>query len=253
MNQQISSDLIRDLLDQDHTWSAYALADLDPSFRHLSQWLIEGDSVILIYRGLVPSVIFALGQPSQLQTLFKEVPPDYYIYTLLGYARALIKDRMRIENESHMWRMVLKQHEFPGTTHEGVVELGLDDLERIEALISDHPDRPDSFMTSQLETGIFFGYLDGPELVSFAGTHIVSQWAGVGAIGNVFTRPDRRGQGLATRVTSAVVAELLSQGIETIVLNVAMDNHPALTCYRKLGFIPYCGYYEGTASIVPAK
>jgi ribosomal protein S18 acetylase RimI-like enzyme len=253
MSQQIPGEQIRDLLDRDRVWSAYALADLDPSFRHLSVWFTNGESVLLIYHGLDPAVLFAMGEPSELESLFMNVSPGRYIYTLMGYCRALIRDRLQIENESHMWRMALKYDEFPGTSHEGVVKLGLNDLERIQALISGHPDRPDSFTTSQLETGVFFGYPEGTELLSLAGTHIVSQWAGVGAIGNVFTRPDRRGQGLATMVTSAVVAELISQGIETVVLNVSMDNQPALACYRKLGFTPFCGYYEGTATLVTAK
>jgi len=65
----------------------------------------------------------------------------------------------------------------------------------------------------------------------------------------VFTRPDRRGQGLATRASAAVVKALLEQNIQTIVLNVAMDNEPAVRCYRRLGFRPYCDYYEGVGKL----
>ena len=84
-----------------------------------------------------------------------------------------------------------------------------------------------------------------------AGTHVVSSQARVAAIGNVYTRRDRRGQGLARRTTGAVAAELLRLGIETIVLNVAMDNAPALSVYRGLGFMPFCGYYEGSGELAP--
>jgi predicted GNAT family acetyltransferase len=72
------------------------------------------------------------------------------------------------------------------------------------------------------------------------------------AIGNVFTRPDRRGRGLAKRTTGAVASELLRRGTKTIVLNVAMDNDPAVRAYRALGFMPFCGYYEGVGEWLPA-
>jgi len=102
-----------------------------------------------------------------------------------------------------------------------------------------------------LEAKTFFGIREDGHLVSIAGTHVLSQTYGVAAVGNVFTRPDRRGHGLGTRATAAVVARLLSMDLQTIVLNVSMDNQPAQASYRKLGFWPYCGYYEGLAEITP--
>ena len=148
-----------------------------------------------------------------------------------------------------MWRMVLKSDEFPGTEDQGVVKLELADLGAIQALVSDQPDQPDSFVPIQLDMGPFYGIYEDEALVSMAGFHIQSEWASVAAIGNVFTRPDRRGQGLATKVTAAVIEHVVSQGIDTVVLNVGMNNLPALACYRKLGFWPFCGYYEGTGTI----
>jgi ribosomal protein S18 acetylase RimI-like enzyme len=247
MNSGFSPEHIRRILETDRIWSAYALADLDPEFSASSEWHLHIDSLILIYRGLNPPVLFAMGPLRDLETLFQEIPSRRYVYTLMGYCREMIRSQLKIEVENHMWRMVLKPDEFPGTTAEGVVKLGVPDLKVILELFADHHDRPDAFTSAQLEKGIFFGLFDGTELISIAGTHILSNWAGVAAIGNVFTRPDQRGRGFATRVTAAVVNESLKHGIKTNVLNVAMENAPALACYRKLGFWPYCGYYEGTA------
>jgi ribosomal protein S18 acetylase RimI-like enzyme len=249
MNLVVSIKEIKRILETNRNWSAYALADLDPQYNELCTWLIDKESVVLIYYGLTPPVLFAMGKPDELEGLFFQIPPGKYTYTLIGFCRAIIKPRLDIEIEHHMWRMVLKPEEFPGTGCEGVVKLGLADLDAIQRLVSNQPDQPDAFMPVQLQMGPFFGLSEGDELLSMAGVHIQSHWASVAAIGNVFTRPDRRGQGLATKVTAAVVSELLSHGIETIVLNVEMDNHPALACYRKLGFWPYCGYYEGTGNI----
>jgi ribosomal protein S18 acetylase RimI-like enzyme len=99
--------------------------------------------------------------------------------------------------------------------------------------------------------GPFFGILENDEIISIAGVHIVSRWASVGAIGNVYTRPDRRGRGLATRTTAAVVQTMLEEGIETIVLNVAMDNKPALRCYRNLSSI--AAIAKGVGSLIFAR
>ena len=253
MSPEPSTEMIRKILETDRMWSAYALADLDPKFDELCSWMVNQDSLILIYSGLDPPVLFAIGQPSQLETSFSQVPGGRYTYTLLGFTREIVKHRLENEVEHPMWRMALKPEEFPGMQSQGVVKLGLTNLEAIQGLLSGMPDQPDSFVPAQLQMGPFYGLYEGDELVSMAGVHILSHWANVAAIGNVFTRPDWRGRGLATKVTAAVIENIVSQGIETVVLNVGMDNHPALACYRKLGFWPYCGYYEGTGTITKVR
>ena len=84
-----------------------------------------------------------------------------------------------------------------------------------------------------------------------AGTHLLVPAEGVAAIGNVYTQQDRRGRGLATQVTGAVVAELvrISPALDVIALNVNMTNDAALRVYQRLGFIRYCAFYEGVALV----
>ena len=60
-----------------------------------------------------------------------------------------------------------------------------------------------------------------PALVAVAGTHLLAPEEGAAAIGNIYTRRDRRGRGLGRAVTSAVLADLA--GIETVGLNVRAD------------------------------
>jgi predicted GNAT family acetyltransferase len=98
-----------------------------------------------------------------------------------------------------------------------------------------------------LQEGVYRGVWEGRELIAAAGTHLVVPDQGVGAIGNVYTRRDRRGRGLARRVTSAVAAELLRRQIPTVALNVHQDNLTALRIYEKLGFERYCEFREGVA------
>ena len=68
------------------------------------------------------------------------------------------------------------------------------------------------------------------------------------AVGNIYTHPDFRGNGYGTQTTSAVVSELIRQGIEDIVLNVEQDNLLANHLYERLGFERYCPFYEGPAA-----
>jgi predicted GNAT family acetyltransferase len=70
----------------------------------------------------------------------------------------------------------------------------------------------------------------------------------VAALGNIYTRRDRRGRGLAARVTSAVVNELLPMGIDIIALNVNQRNVSAIKVYGRLGFACYAEFIEGVAS-----
>jgi ribosomal protein S18 acetylase RimI-like enzyme len=93
--------------------------------------------------------------------------------------------------------------------------------------------------------GVFHGIYEGTGLVAVAGTHLLAREEGVAAIGNVYTRHDRRGRGLGRLVTSAVLGELA--GVETIGLNVRADNDAALRLYESLGFARHCQFYEALA------
>ena len=58
---------------------------------------------------------------------------------------------------------------------------------------------------------------------------------GVAMLGNVATRPDRRGEGLGRIATAALLVEL-SRRVTLIGLNVHADNAPARRLYLGLGF-----------------
>ncbi len=241
---------LRRILEDDRIWSAYALADLDPRQDDHSRWYAGEKAVVLVYTGLTPPILFAHGKPLELQRLFSRVPQGRYVFTLRSTSRALLSRRLTASTEQRMWRMTLDPGQFPGPPLESEVErLSPEDLPAIEALFADHSRQPDSFHVSQLLESPFFGIRRGNELISIAGTHAVSTWASVAAVGNVFTRPDQRGLGHATRASAAVVAALLELGIRTVVLNVAKDNEPAIRCFHHLGFHSYCKYHEGIGEL----
>ena len=104
---------------------------------------------------------------------------------------------------------------------------------------------PAFFTPGMLRHGVYYGVREGGAIVAAAGTHVLAERESVAAIGNVYTRRDRRGRGLGAQVSGAVVTELLGLGIRTIVLNVAESNAAAMRVYERLGFERYCEYREG--------
>ena len=240
------------LLESDRVWCAYALADLDPAEAGHSTWLANEKAVILIYKGLDPPVLFLHGDPEDLKPLVNRIPCGVYQYGLKRNCRLMLADRLQSRIERHMWRMVLNPSDFPCISTVRPENLVSDDLPAILRLFERSPDSPYAFHKRQLAIGPFFGIHEGDELICIAGVHVLSQWAKVAALGNVLTRPDRRAQGLATQACAAVVKALLGQNIQTIVLNVAISNEPAIRSYRRLGFRPYCDYYEGIGKLIHA-
>jgi predicted GNAT family acetyltransferase len=89
--------------------------------------------------------------------------------------------------------------------------------------------------------------------VAVAGVQAASQQEGVAAVGNVFTRADWRGQGLAQAATSAVATALREAGIRTIGLNVEASNTAAARAYERIGFRTRFRYFEGVAERVGSK
>ena len=103
---------------------------------------------------------------------------------------------------------------------------------------------PDWFLPQMLEQETYYGIRENNELVAVAATHVVALSESVSGLGNIYTRRDRRGRGLGTQVTSAVVAKLLTMNLSTIVLNVRASNVAAIHDYDRVGFTSYCEYIE---------
>jgi hypothetical protein len=55
-------------------------------------------------------------------------------------------------------------------------------------------------------------------------------------VGGVFTHPDHRGRGLATRGLAAWAGQLFAAGLERMALHVNAANTPAIRAYEHTGF-----------------
>lgn len=237
------------ILQQDRFWCAYALADLEPPHDEFSRWYLQEQSLLMTYHGFEPPTIFAAGATDHLAELAAMLPPDSYQITLKQEHLAELVDILNMRKVISMLRMIHSHPPAADASPNGVVRLTRDDLPAIKALYADQPEQPDAFHPRQVEEAPFYGMYQKKELVAVAGTHVYSPRFSIAAIGNVFTHPDHRNQGLAGHTAGAVLRDLTKAGIKTVLLNVRSDNEPAIRCYTRLGFTPYCKYYEGWGTI----
>ena len=244
---------VRALLDRDRAWAAYAIGDLSPEFAANCSWHAPDDespALLLLYRGFDPPIVFAMGAAVHLATLVREIDAPTVSLHVRPDAIAAISPAYRPTHTRTMWRMVAEPAAFRPVVTDGVVALGESDLEAVNTLYDDgrqNDEGPTFFQPWMLRQGTFRGVREGPDLIAVAGTHLFSPELGVCAVGNVYTRRDRRRQGLGSRVTSAVVHHALSHAISTIVLNVGQGNEAARRVYEQLGFHCHCEFLEGEA------
>ncbi|MGQ0732216.1 MAG: GNAT family N-acetyltransferase [Acidobacteriota bacterium] len=244
---------IRALLDRDRAWAAYAIGDLSPDFAPHCTWYAPADeaqALLLLYGGFAPPIVFAMGSPSDLAPLFREIDAPVVSLHVQPDALAAMAPAYRPTHTRAMCRMAIEPASFQAVPKDDVVALDQSHHDAVVALYDDghrHGDGPAFFHAWMLGQGTFRGVWDGADLVAVGGTHLFSRALGICAVGNVYTRRDRRGQGLGARVTSAVVQHALSQSIPTIVLNVGRDNAGARRVYGRLGFRDHCEFFEGEA------
>jgi ribosomal protein S18 acetylase RimI-like enzyme len=73
------------------------------------------------------------------------------------------------------------------------------------------------------------------------GTAVATSYGRSGWIGHVFVRPDHRGGGLGTRLTTAAMAQLQAAGCERILL---ASTDAGRHIYERLGFVVESNYHE---------
>ena len=244
---------VHTLLDRDRAWAAYAISDLSPEFADHCAWHAPQDgspALVLLYRHFDPPIAFAMGDAVHLAALFREIDAPTVSLHVRPDAISAMSPAYRPTHTRAMWRMVVEPSAFRPVVTDEVVALDESDIDAIHALFDDgrrHGEGPTFFQPWMLGQGTFRGVWEGPDLIAVAGTHAFSPELGVCAVGNVYTRRDRRRRGLAARVTSAVVGHALSHAISTTVLNVSQGNTTARHVYEQLGFHCHCEFLEGEA------
>jgi ribosomal protein S18 acetylase RimI-like enzyme len=252
----LTSDLqrIRTALERDRTWSAYAIGDLDPERLPDCSWYapaVDPDTLVLLYRGFMPPILFATGDPDLLSLVFAELDAPTVSLHMLPEAVDALPPAYTATDTNPMWRMTVSAASFrPAAGDDEVAALDLSHAAAVAALFADAragDEEPPYYEPAMLAEGAFRGIWEGADLVAVAGAHLFSPALGICTIGNVYTRRDRRRRRLAARVTSAVVQHALAASIPTIVLNVSQANDAARRLYEQLGFRVHCAFVEGEA------
>lgn len=238
--------LLREFLEQDRLFAAYAICDLAAREFARTTWGLALDAgepvaVVMEYGGPSPQPIFCMGRPDGIATVLDElIRPRLAYVAALPEALPPIERIYRLDAAPPMVRMWVDRARFrpyPAETAR-ILPVEVGELNRLYQL-----GFASWLPASAVAEGIYFGIRVGGRLVAAAGTHVVSSGARLAVVGNVFTHADHRGRGYATAVTGAVTAELL-RTCDQVVLNVRSDNPPALNAYRRLGYAEHTRFEE---------
>jgi ribosomal protein S18 acetylase RimI-like enzyme len=257
MPRLIDLAIVRSLLDRDRAWAAYAIGDLAPGYVEDCEWYATPDhstALLLLYRGFNPPIVFATGPTDAIRRLLAEIDPPEISLHVRQEGIDAVRHTYTVTELRTMRRMFLSREAFTPVAQDEVQIIRGEDTDAVLALYADgagQGEAPTFFHPAMLRQGTFRGVWEAAALVAIAGTHLYSAELGVCAIGNVYTRRDRRGRGLAARVTSAVVSHALADRVPTVVLNVAEHNTRAQRVYERLGFVPYVEFFEGHATREP--
>lgn len=228
----------------------YHLGDLDDYYFEKCRWFFVSDAgnvvtVVLLYESWGVALL-PLGDSAGLQFFIDEhgnnLPGRFY-GTWMPEHDATISRCYSIPNKQKMYRMVLTRAEFsPQPPDSRVVCLDESHSDGVRTLLESYPEN--FFEEYQLSTGFYRGIISDGEVLSMAGVHTTNRERKIAAIGNIVTSETCRGRGLATAVTSALVADLLDDH-DLVGLNVNRDNHAAIHIYEQLGFRVGVEFFEG--------
>ncbi len=240
-------EVIRRLIENDRAYSAYAIAQLDPHlFEGNEWWLSRGpvgrDALLVHSTSGLGAALFAMGDPEALDAAISLHPgPRFTFGSLRLEHRAVAEKHFVLSRPQLMTRMSVNAGTFKPVSG-AVVRLGPADVADVNKIYSIEGG-PTAYRPGHLEDGVYYGAYIGGQLISIAGTHVVSRPERIAVVGNVFTHPSHRGKGYATLTTSAVTADLL-QDCDPVVLTVESKNAAAVAIYAKLGYQAVCSLHE---------
>jgi ribosomal protein S18 acetylase RimI-like enzyme len=249
---------IEAFLRRDPFLHGYELGDLDDRLWPDTAWygLLEGQEILalaLLYTGLSEPTLLALASDgiALLARLLREaaplLPASLYCHLMPSLEKSL-EGRYTMTPQVEHYKMALRD---AGRLDEALsaetAALSPEDRAEVEAFYAQsYPGN--WFVPALLETGCYVGIREAGKLLCVAGVHVYSARSRVAALGNIATRPEARGRGLAQAATAALCRRLL-RTVDHICLNVRADNQAAIACYRKLGFEAVASYAEHRAQL----
>jgi ribosomal protein S18 acetylase RimI-like enzyme len=232
----------------------YELGDLDGFFWPYTMWYgsarleqREISEIALLYSGMPTPILLGLSDnQAQMQEFLQAIthllPRRFDVHLTVDPVQTF-GETYRIRSFGEHYKMALTNPaRLENIDTSAVQHLSPADLPEIEAFYAaSYPDN--AFDPRMLETGQYYGVRHEGLLASIAGIHAYSPTYRVAALGNITTRPEMRGRGLAKRVSARLCQQLLHV-VDTIGLNVKADNQSAIACYQQLGFTRVASYEE---------
>jgi ribosomal protein S18 acetylase RimI-like enzyme len=150
-------------------------------------------------------------------------------YVAGRYGGAALPDGWRAVQAFDLVQMI--EERVTGVDCAEAIPLGATDVPEILELVAQT--EPGPFLSRTIELGDYLGIRRDGVLVAMAGERFhLDGWTEISA---VCTRPDHRGQGLATRLMGALIASIQRRS-ERAFLHVMSTNTGAIQLYEELGF-----------------
>lgn len=242
--------LLRGFLERDRLLAAYAICDLDDREFGRTRWGIAREdgavtALVLEYGGPSPQPLFVMGQDDGVAAILRDViRPRLAFVAASPESLGAVQRHYRLDPGPQMVRMWVDAERFDPVLDPGVEALRSSDVSELNRL---YRLGFGSWLAGDaVGEGVYFGIRVNGHLAAAAGTHVIGRDARIAVVGNVLTQPEYRGRGYAEATTAAVTAELL-RFCDHVVLNVRADNPPALSAYRRLGYVEHARFEERLA------
>ncbi len=150
-------------------------------------------------------------------------------YVAGRYGGAELPDGWRAVQAFDVVQMI--EERVTGVDCEAAIPLGAADVPEMLELVGET--EPGPFLTRTIELGDYLGIRRDGSLVAMAGERFhLDGWTEISA---VCTRPDHRGEGLASRLVGALIAGIQLRS-ERAFLHAMSTNTGAIRLYEELGF-----------------
>ena len=233
---------IRELLNTERNYSAYALGQLDTSLFEKTKWfhltneISKKTGLVMHSKGGLGEATMTFGDPYAIAKILRLHPGPSFTYMSCQpkHLKAIQKTH-HLFSKQKMLRLTVDRANFKPDHGNAPIKLSGLDVHRINQLYGSEG-RPTYYQATHINEGVYYGTINQGRLTAIAGTHIVSKEEQIAVVGNVYTLPRYRRQGLATAVTSPTTEELL-KFCTNVVLTVDPKNTPALAAYKHLGYL----------------
>ena len=161
-----------------------------------------------------------------------EMAPPKSIFATITAQSIAIQAPWVVIHHSIILQMTGQHIKLPTEINKEIVSLGPSDVGQMLSLTK--LTNPGPFLARTIEFGGYLGIFNGQQLVAMAGHRLHA--GPYKEISAVCTHPDFTGKGYGKALMLYEVRQIIQQGCIPF-LHTRMDNHTAISLYKKLGFV----------------